>query len=162
MLDEALAYAARGWRVIPLPPGEKYPSEFKSWQTRATTDETQIRKWWTGRRAKHGIGIVTGVESNLFVVDIDVSDGKPGLDSWRALLAEHGAPPPTHTVRTGSGGLHFYYTMPDGVVIRNSAGNRLGPGVDVRGEGGFVVAPPTIHPNGTAYVVIDSNHGENA
>lgn len=153
-LEWALDYAARGWRVIPIPPGEKYPSEFKQWQKRATTDVEQITKWWSGRRAKHGIGIVTGIESNLFVVDVDVADGKPGLANWQALVELHGDAP-TYTVRTGSGGLHFYYLMPDGVEVRNSAGNRLGEGIDVRGEGGFVVAPPTIHPNGTAYSVID-------
>lgn len=159
-LDWALSYAERGWRVIPIPPGKKYPEGFGRWQKQATTDTRTIRRWWGRSYRDHGIGIATGRESGLFVVDLDVADGKPGLASWQALVDAYG-PADTYTVRTGTGGLHLYYLWPDDDTdIRNNQSGKLGPGVDVRGEGGFVVAPPTIHPNGRPYVVLTPTNQE--
>lgn len=120
------------------------------WQDAATTDEELIRQWWQ-RWPDHGVGIATGQVSGLFVVDVDVSDGKQGDDTLADLEATYGELPPTVEVVTGSGGRHLYFRWPEGLVIRNDAGTRLGPGLDVRGEGGQVLAPPTRHPTGTHY-----------
>jgi hypothetical protein len=78
-------------------------------------------------------------------------DGKRGDDTLADLEATYGKLPATVEVVTGSGGRHLYFRWPEGLVIRNDAGTRLGPGLDVRGEGGQVLAPPTRHPTGTPY-----------
>ena len=149
-LDAALAYAARGWRVAPIPPGRKHPA-IASWQTAATTDEATIRTWW-GATPDHGVCIATGATSGVWVLDVDVADGKAGDETLAELEAAYGPLPATYEVITGSGGRHLYFAWPTGgQVIRNSASGALGADLDVRGEGGQVVAPPTIHPNGTAY-----------
>ena len=150
-VDHARDYAERGWRVLPIKPGEKRPP-MKAWQDAATTDLETIDTWWTKRYPEHGVGIATGAGSGIWVLDIDVSNGKPGAETLAALEAEHGPLPRTATVRTGSGGQHLYWLLPEGFEVRNDAGKRLGPGLDVRGEGGQVVAPPTFHPTtGAAY-----------
>lgn len=118
----------------------------KDWTNAATTSVDQCREWWTGQYRDCGVCIVTGKASGLWVLDVDVADGKRGAATLKALLAERGREkmPPTYTVRTPSGGMHFYFKHPtDGSTIRNDAGSKLGPGLDVRGEGGQVVAPPT-------------------
>lgn len=144
-LTEALAYAARGWRLLPITPGQKYPP-IKAWQDAATTDTTIITSWWTGLYKDHGIGIATGPGSGIWVLDVD------DYEAFRQLEQDHEPLPDTLTSITGSGGYHFLFTYPtDGTVIRNNAGTRLGQGLDVRGDGGQIVAPPTIHPNGNAY-----------
>ena len=150
-LDHALAYARRGWRVIPIPRGRKHPA-IPAWQTAGTTDEARIRHWWT-TSPDDGIGIVTGPASGVWVLDVDVADGKAGDDTLAELIDTYGELPDTYEVITGSGGRHIYFAWPDGVDVRNSASGVLGPGLDVRGDGGQVLAPPTIHPNGTPYEV---------
>ena len=147
-LDAALGYAARGWRVVPILPGEKRPA-LNDWVNKATTDTDLITEWWEAH-PDHGIGLVTGRESGIFVVDID---GEKGAATLRELEAKHGNLPPTFSVKTG-GGYHLYFRYPD-FEIRNDAAKRLGPGLDIRGEGGQVVAPPTIHPSGEPYRWLD-------
>lgn len=148
-LDAALAYARRGWRVVPIKPGEKHPS-LNEWQKVATTDEPLIRDWW-GRWADFGVGIATGPESAIFVLDVDVSAGKAGDETLADLIAEHGALPDTVEVITGSGGRHLYFAYPVGAEITNASAGALGPGLDIRGAGGQVLAPPSLHPNGRRY-----------
>jgi hypothetical protein len=147
-LAHALDYAAHGLPVLPIKPGEKRPP-MAGWQNHATTDEPTIENWFTGLYADHGVGIATG--GTIFALDIDVSDGKTGDETLADLELQYGRLPHTATVLTGSGGQHRYFLMPAGVTIRNNAATALGPGLDIRGEGGQCVAPPTIHPNGTAY-----------
>lgn len=148
-LDAALDYAARGWRVIPIPPGQKHPA-ILAWQTKGTTDPDRIRHWWTQAPAD-GIGILTGPGSGIFVLDIDVSDGKRGDETLAGLEEDYGPLPDTFTVITGSGGQHRYFRSSAGDGIRNNQSGRIGAGIDVRGDGGQVLAPPTIHPNGRPY-----------
>lgn len=149
-LEHALAYAAWGWRVIPLEPGFKHPRGFNDWQTRATTDPERIQKGWSGKRASWGVSIVTGVQSNLAVIDVDPRHG--GDETLADLEHEHGRLPDTVESITGGNGRHLLFKMPAGVVITNDAGKRLGPGLDVRAEGGQIVAPPSIHPeSGRSY-----------
>ena len=152
-LDRALTYARRGWRVVPIPPGEKFPRGITAWQTEGSTDEAKITHWWT-QAPDHGIGIVTGATSGLWVLDVDVAGDKVGDETLAEHEAGYGDLPDTYEVITGSGGRHLYFAWPtDGQVITNSASGRLGPGLDVRGEGGFVVAPPSLHANGNRYEV---------
>lgn len=147
-LEHALAYAARGWRVHPIPPGEKYPKGHGRWQDNATTDPERITKYYT-INPDHGVCIATGQESGLFAVDIDPDDG--GDDSLRALEAQYGPLPETVESLTGGGGRHLLFRWPDQGDVRNSASGVLGVGIDVRGTGGQIVAAPTIHPNGMPY-----------
>lgn len=147
-LQHALDYAAHGLPVLPIKPGEKRPP-MTAWQNAATTDTDTITNWFTGLYANHGVGIATG--GTIFALDIDVSDGKTGDESLADLELRYGRLPDTATVLTGSGGQHRYFRIPAGVTIRNNASTALGAGLDIRGEGGQCVAPPTIHPNGNAY-----------
>lgn len=141
-LDAALDYASRGWRVVPILAGTKRPT-LTRWTEQASTDHDTIKAWWTD--TDHGVGIVTGADSGLWVLDVD------DLDALVDLEARYEPLPPTLTSITGSGGYHLVFRWP-GVEIRNDAGRRLGPGLDVRGEGGQIVAPPSVHPNGQPYV----------
>lgn len=155
-LQQALEYAERGWRVIPIKPNEKRPP-IQSWQTVATTDPETIRKWWTTEYRNHGIGIVTGEESGVFVLDIDVTDNKDGYHELERIETLFGELPNGPRALTGSGGMHLFFRNPAGLTIKNDAGKKLGTGIDVRGEGGQVVAAPTVHPNGNTYQWIDDS-----
>ena len=147
--DYALAYAKLGLRVIPIPPGHKYPKGITDWETKATTDTTRISAYWD-TNPTHGVGIATGTESGVFVIDIDPDDG--GDDSLQALEARYGVLPETVETLTGGGGRHLFYRWPDNTDIRNEASGTLGVGIDIRGTGGQVVSPPTLHPvTGRAY-----------
>lgn len=139
----ALGYATRGLPVFPCTL-EKKPltaSGFKN----ATADQEQIRQWWT-RHPGASIGIPTGADTGVFVLDIDMPDGPATLER---LMRENGPLPATLEQRTGSGGRHLFFTHP-GRPIKNSAG-KLGPGLDTRGDGGYVILPPSQHPSGNPY-----------
>jgi Bifunctional DNA primase/polymerase, N-terminal len=110
----------------------------------ATTDPTVIDAWWSAHPAAN-VGVRTGSRSGLVVLDVD---GEAGAASLRSLVARHGRFAAVW-VRTGSGGWHAYFSRPEHEV-RNSTG-RLGPGLDVRGDGGYVVAPPSLHASGRRY-----------
>jgi hypothetical protein len=113
-----------------------------------------VRTWWQ-RRPDSNVAIRTGDESGLVVVDVDPDHG--GIASLRALVDAHGRLPDGPRVRTGSGGWHLYFRHP-GDPIRNSAGTRLGVGVDVRGDGGYVIAPPSRHRSLNSYQWRDFDH----
>ncbi len=132
-LGDALALAARGFRVFPLRENDWRPA-IKGWQDAATTDEAQIRKWW-GNGHAYNVGVATG--KGLLVVDIDNKKGKNGSASFAELDLPFEALD-TFTVNTPSGGKHVYYKL-DG-DSRNTA-ELLGPGIDTRGDGGYVVGP---------------------
>jgi len=142
-IEMAHAYSSRGWRVLPIKPGEKRPP-MAAWQKAATTDPDLIDTWWTQLYRDHGVGVATGSGSGIFVLDVDVADDKGGDDTLADLEDRYGALPDTPTVLTPSGGAHYYFALPESVEIRNDAGRRLGVGLDIRGEGGQVVAPPTV------------------
>lgn len=159
MVEAALVYARRGWRVFPVevggkrPLGRLAPHGLKD----ATVDEAVIRGWWS-EEPEANVAIATGPVSGLFVVDLD---GPTGCDAYGTLLVEHGAVsadpgrPDGATVMTPGGGWHLFLALPEGVRIPNSAG-RIAPGIDVRGHGGYVVAAPSVHPSGGRYVWRDA------
>lgn len=114
----------------------KHP-RIKFWQREASVDPDRIRRWWVAWPDAN-IGILTGAGSGLVVVDIDA--GGAGFESWRELQREHEEAPETPAATTGSGGAHLYYRHP-GRPVRNKVA--LAPGIDIRADGGFVVAPPS-------------------
>lgn len=133
VLAAAVGYAARGWRVFPL--NGKIPLAGSTGCLGATSDPGAITLWPPGTN----VGIATG--GGLMVLDIDNRHG--GGDSLAELERKHGSLPGTVSVETGGGGEHLYFATK--AQVKNSAG-RLGPGLDVRGEGGYIVAPPSVHP----------------
>lgn len=138
----AAAYACSrlGLRVFPLTPGSGTPA-LKAWPEVATVDQDQIQEWWSGEFAGFGVGVATGPESGVWVLDIDVKNGVDGLDTWVNLVLKHGPIPNTLMVQTRSGGAHLYFRWSEGVANSTGNTNRLGPGLDVRGERGYVRAP---------------------
>ena len=149
----ALRYAAMGLRVLPIRPSSKAPM-LGEWPTRATTDSDTIRGWWA-QRPQAGVGITMGWQPDgrtIICVDIDNHNAAQlGADTIRDIEDAYGTLPDTWTAITGSGGQHLLYTVPGDAGIRNDAGRLLGPGVDIRGDGGQIVVAPTIHPNGRPY-----------
>lgn len=137
-LEAALTYAQRGIPVFPCKRGEKKPLTVNGFKD-ATTHRSRITAWWN-HWPNANIGIPTGERSGILVLDVDID--KWGAGTLGALTEKHGELPPTLTVRTGSGGLHYYFRYPAGENIRSKAGE-LGPGLDHRAEGGYVVAPPS-------------------
>jgi hypothetical protein len=108
-----------------------------------------IRRWWA-QWPTANVAIRAGADSGIVVIDIDPPHG--GDDSLAGLLRQHGSLPVCRTVRTGSGGRHFYFSHP-GIAVPNDTGRRLGPGIDIRGDGGYVIAPPSLHTSGGRYTV---------
>lgn len=104
----------------------------------ATLDPALIRRWWE-RWPHAGVAVRTGAESRLVVVDVDRHSG--GFTSLGQLQRRHGRVPPTPVTLTGGGGRHYWFRHP-GHSVANSTG-RLGAGIDIRGDGGYVMAPPT-------------------
>ena len=138
MVRAALAYARRGIPVFPCEPGGKRPLTYNGFWD-ATADALRIEAWW-GRWPNANVGVPTGESSGLLVLDVDSDAGGP--DSLILLERLNGQLPRTAKARTGGGGVHVFFRYPAGETVRNSAG-KLGPGLDVRGEGGYVVAPPS-------------------
>lgn len=143
-LDAALAYATQGIAVFPLKVREKEPIVRQGFK-RATTDAAQIRRWWASR--PYNIGIATGEQAGFWVLD---EDGPEAFEATAALEAMHGALPVTAAQATGKGRHRCWRWDPSGPEIRNRS--RLGGApIDVRGNGGYIVAPPSIHPSGRRY-----------
>lgn len=137
-LAAALDYAARGIPVFPVRQNKApyTPRGFKD----ATCDEAAIREWWR-KWPDAGIGIPTGVASGWLVLDIDPRHG--GDVSLDRLKSEHGALPQTVESLTGGGGRHLLFRHPGGTI--KSTTGALAPGVDVKADGGYIVAPPSLH-----------------
>ena len=140
----AQAYAALGVAVFPLKARDKIPVGGHGCKD-ATTDKDAIQAW-AADRPNSNIGLATGRISGFWVLDLDT----PEAEAWLAAkVAVHGDLPPTPEAKTARG-RHLFFMVPDGREVRNSAG-KLAPGVDVRGEGGYVVGAPSMHPSGVKY-----------
>jgi hypothetical protein len=162
--EEALRYAERGWKVFPVhcisggrctcgravddkdghSPG-KHPRT-KHGLKDASDDPAVITRWWS-KWPDANVGIATGEASGFVVIDIDPRNG--GDTSLKALIAEHGDLPETLETRTGGGGSHYFFAHPGGKIACSSS--KVAPGVDVKGDGGYVVAPPSVHESGDKY-----------
>ena len=155
LAEAARDYVERGLAIIPLGVGKKEPvtkSGLNDW----TDNPGQIDVWWgqgehAGKRGnpRYNIGMACGqVSGGIIAIDLDChSDEANGLDYLRDWEVEHGKLPETWTQITGSGGKQLFYRA--GQDIRNSANGEIG--VDVRGNGGYVVLPPSLHPCGDCY-----------
>lgn len=144
LFEAAMKYAVRGWPVFPCIPGKKEPATSNGLSA-ATLDTTQVVKWWT-KHPNCNVGVATGVEAGFVVLDID---GDDGFESLLSLTREFGDLPTTASVCTPSGGQHYYFKTPQG-GLRNSAG-KVGRCIDVRGDGGYVLVPPSQLRGGKAY-----------
>jgi len=144
-LAAARAYLARGWSVVPVEPRGKRPLvPWRRLQTRRAS-AAELERWFA-RWPDANVAIVTGRLSGLVVLDVDPRHG--GAASLDLLEAGQAPLPETPEVLTGGGGRHLYFRHPGGRV-----GNRVDllPGLDLRGDGGCVVAPPSVHPSGRPY-----------
>lgn len=173
ILEHAAIYTAAGMAVLPLhrpsrhcgdlvcscgnpgcsraakhPVGRLVPKGCKD----ASTDKGIIGRWFT--EGDHNIGIATGEVSGIFALDIDARhDGDQTLSR---LEQEHGELPPTWRFLTGGGGEHVIFRHP-GRSVPNSA-SKIGEGIDVRGDGGYIVAPPSLHICGRPYAISVDHH----
>jgi hypothetical protein len=162
LLDAALAYAAKGWHVFPChtPTKDgcsctkrdacndigKHPRT-KHGLSDATTDEATIRRWWQ-MWPKANVAIRTGAVSGLVVLDRD--DYKGGADSLEALERTYSPLPETVLGLTGGGGQHYAFAHAGSHV--KTGVDTLGPGLDTRADGGYIIAPPSLHKSGKRYV----------
>ena len=154
--DAALGYVAVGWSVVPMAPRSKKPLlPWLEYQQRRATPE-EIRAWFR-RWPEANIAVVTGEISNIVVLDIDPHHG--GEAALILLEDETGPIPSTVEASTGGGGRHLYFAYP-GRRVRNRAGLR--PGIDLRGDGGIIVVPPSIHPSGKRYTWVPGHTPESA
>lgn len=158
-LEYVQHYRAQGLTPAPLyglvsgtctcPSGEKCGSGGKHPRVKrqAAIDATE-QQWanWLQKWPGMNIGILTGSDTGVFVVDIDPRHG--GGKSLAALIEEHGELPTTASALTGGGGTHYLFRIPQGLTIRNSAGDEnatqgIAPGIDIRGDGGLIVVEPS-------------------
>jgi len=138
MLEAALSYLNKHrWSVIPIGRDKRPLVSWEPYQKQRPS-EAQVREWWT-RWPQANIGVVTGAVSGIVVLDQDSDEARPFLRDKHL--------PPTPCAYTGKG-THWYFKHP-GYPVRNFA-RRL-PGLDFRGDGGYVLAPPSLHPSGRRY-----------
>ena len=135
----AAEYRDRGWNVLPLHGKKPALAGWKDLQCRRPTED-ELVSWFI--RTGCNLGIITGRISGIVVIDCDSPDE---VNYWRSHF-----PPTPLVVRTGRGGAHFYYQAPPDSPVHNRVRIR-GRAIDIRGEGGYVVAPPSRHANGNAY-----------
>lgn len=139
-------YARRGLRVFPCKPRDKVPATAHGCKD-ATTDPAQIAAWWDGTYL-YNVGLATGGGVVVLDVDINHSAGKYGDETLAELEAQHGPLPETWMCLTGGGGVHYYFACDDPAL---TVGTGFAPGLDYRGAGGYVVAPPSLHDSGREY-----------
>lgn len=142
-LVAALGYAKRGWAVLPCKPSGKTPATQHGYKDATTEKRVIVAAWSTNVRAN--VAVATGAQSGIVVLDVDPRNG--GDASLAELERVHGSLPATPTVGTGGGGRHFYFSAPEGAL----RGGVLAPGLDVKADGGYVIAPPSVHPDGGKY-----------
>lgn len=142
VLKAALDYAAHGWQVFPIKPQAKEPATRRGFYD-ATTNPATLRRWFA-QGYPYNIAVRTGLISGIFILDID---GDHGASNLCALVAKHRAIPQTRISTTGKGH-HLWFRAE--IEIPCSTG-KIAPGIDVRGDGGYVVVPPSVHPSGAIY-----------
>jgi putative DNA primase/helicase len=128
----------------------KHPATAQGFRD-ATTDPEQIERWWS-EHPDRNIGVPTGRGSGWLVVDIDPDKG--GEETLAALEREYGALPTTAQVLTGRDGRggrgrHLYFKHPPTPI--KSGAEVLGPGIDIRADGGYIIIPPSLHVTGVTY-----------
>jgi bifunctional DNA primase/polymerase-like protein len=140
--DDVLGYAARGWQVLPLKPQAKEPATWRGFYD-ATSNPAKLDRWF-GRGHPYNAGIRTGIASGVFVLD---PDGDIGAENLYRLERQYGPLPETLNSQTGNG-FHFWFRADREIP---SSISKIAPHIDVCAEGHYVLAPPSIHPNGKRY-----------
>ena len=139
---------ANGWRVAPIAPGAKAPNRMRNWKDEATDDPAQVREWWA--EVPYNIAGLTG---RYLVLDVDIADGKPGMDSMNRLTDEYGLPD-TRIHQTPSGGLHYIFECPpDWEIHQRHPLHPDYPAVDLKAGDSYVVLPPSRRDTGSYTVV---------
>ena len=134
MSNAALNYAQKHFKIFPLNVNSKSEQVLKSWKSEATNDLQQVQNWWN-QNPSYNIGLKTG--NGLVVIDVDCKNGKNGMEQLKPFLATF---PKTKVAKTCNDGYHLYYKVDR--EVRNSIA--LMEGIDVRGDGGYVLAPPSV------------------
>jgi hypothetical protein len=145
VLEAALRAADAGWPTFRLGYKQKIPLQGSRGFLDATIDKDILTDWFKNRNLN--IGLATGGKERIVVLDID--NGHGGSESLHTLVRSFGELPEAPIVQTGNG-FHVYLKMPGGTDIPPSAG-KVGVGLDIRGVGGYVVYPPSVHPNESVY-----------
>src|SRR5262245_49159690 len=149
-LQAAQDYAARGWHVFPCNPGDKSPL-LKNGFYDASTDPTVIAAWW--RENPYAmIGVRTGPESGIWVLDLDIDPDKKlnGIEAFHDV-AQGRLLPESFKTRTPRGGTHIFFCWTDNITCSTG---KLAPGVDTRGEGGYTILPPSMRSDRVCYQVL--------
>lgn len=146
MKSAALAYVARGWPVFPCFPRSKIPATPHGLRD-AVADPAGVHRLWVQKG--YNLALATGPAAGIFVLDIDGFDGAAAL---HALEAQHGSLPATLVCLTGRGS-HLYFEHPGRKVFSRSG--KLAPGLDVKGDGGSSMLPPSRHASGAVYRWLD-------
>jgi hypothetical protein len=161
-LTEAISLAELGFHIFPchgiknevyqykdgaqcLDAGKK--PHLSGYQKLASSDPEKIRQW-SSQFPGCNFGVLTG--NGTLVLDVDIKPDRNGEESLENLILEHGPLPDTWTVLTGGGGMHYWFTYPQDLKIRNS-GDKLGKGLDIRAAGGYVIGPGSNHISGKKY-----------
>jgi Bifunctional DNA primase/polymerase, N-terminal len=144
MLRTALALAKKGMQVFLCRPRQKEPATAHGFKD--ATSDVDIIKGWLCERPDANLAVATGAVSNVFVLDVDGGEAEAQLTK---LEKEHGSLPPSVESITARG-RHVWFRYPTGMMVPNSAG-KIAPGCDIRGNGGYVLVPPSIHPSGRRY-----------
>lgn len=152
-MDVALRMASRGLRVFPVKRNDKVPLSRHSFHD--ASRDPMVIKLWRGRFPRANYGIHTGSQSGVWVLDVDVKKAADGRETLAELEEEHGELEGVK-VYTPGGGFHFFFTWNEAAGIKS----RVGPlaGIDLRGEGGYVVGPGSSI-NGRPYYFDDSARG---
>lgn len=148
-LKTALALAAHGIRIFPAG-ADKRPL-LKGWQEAATSNVDQIKAWWDNSAALPAIACG---QNGMIVIDCDRHGGPDGVEAFKKLVAANsGLPRNMPVVSTPNNGLHVFFKQPNGEALGNVRGS-LPPGIDVRGAGGFVIAPGARLPDGRGWTAV--------
>lgn len=168
LLSQALAYGKQGWKVLPIHSIHnsrctcsrrectntgKHP-KIDNWLENCSSDSEQIVRWWH-KWPDANIGLATGTKSGFVVLDVDPRHG--GQKSLENLVSQYGQLPNTLVANSGGGGVHLYFRSPD---IRVTNRTNILPGLDVRGDGGYIIAPPSQHQSTAHYTWTDSPNYE--
>ncbi len=149
-LQAALLYASRGWQVFPVGSGKSKKEPFtKNGLNDATTDPATIRSWWK-KWPSANVGIRTGQASRLAVLDLDAKETPIEVLMEECERMAGAIFPRTAISKTGGGGLHLLFELQEGQIVPNTTGS-ICKFVDTRGEGGYIVAPPSLHLSGRLY-----------
>ena len=147
MKDEAIKLAKKGFKIIPC--NNKIPI-IPKWQFNATNDINKIKNMW--KESNYNIGILTGCNNNnLVIIDCDIKKNYNGIANFNKFLLNNNIVlPTTLTATSGNGGKHYYFKSKSANI--KSGVNIFDVGIDIRANGGLIIAPPSIHPNGNKYV----------